>query len=54
MKGGEFLPFVVADDKVASGESVAEGVLGDALFALGGARPGGMAGVRLIGGDLGG
>jgi peptidoglycan/xylan/chitin deacetylase (PgdA/CDA1 family) len=52
-EGGEFLAFVVADDEVARGESVAEGVLGDARFAFGGARSGGMLGVGLVGGELG-
>ena len=53
LEDGEFLLFVVADDEVARGESVAEGVLRDAGFAFGGARSGGMLGVRLVSGELG-
>jgi hypothetical protein len=54
LEGVEFLVFVVADDEVASGESVAEGVLRDAGLAFGGAWSGGMPGVGLIGRELGG
>ena len=54
LESGEFLVFVVADDEVARGESVAECVLGDAGFAFGGVRSGGVLGVGLVCGELGG
>ena len=40
LQGGEFLVFIGADDEVPGGESMAEGVLGDAGLAFGGARSG--------------
>jgi hypothetical protein len=53
LQNGEFVLLVVADDEVARGESVAEGVLRDAGFAFGGARSGGMLGVGLVSVNLG-
>jgi hypothetical protein len=45
---GVFLAFVVADDEVARGESVEEGVLRDARFTFVLARSGGMLCVSLL------
>ena len=54
LEGVELLVFVVADDEVTGGESVAEGVLRDAGFAFAGNGSGGVLGVGLVGGDLSG
>jgi hypothetical protein len=54
LEGGELLVFVFADDEVAGGESVAEGVLRNAGLPFDGIRSGGVLRVGLIGVDLSG